>query len=110
MDIGHSSFLTWHLLDFMHHHYLYCLSQVSITFVLCNDLDRAAPKSLANFTAAANFYLLMTAPMTSVFAFSSTSPRSSLSGEMAIYQVALTAQLPLYTAVATISAKISLLL
>ena len=57
---------------------------VSITFVLCNDLDRAAPKSLANFTAAANFYLLMTAPMTSVFAFSPISPRTSLSGEMAM--------------------------
>jgi len=69
MDIGHSSFLTWHLLDFMHHHSLYCLSPVSITFVLCNDLDRAAPKSLANFTAAANFYLLMIAPMTNVFVF-----------------------------------------
>jgi len=84
MDIGHSSFLTWHLLDFMHHHSLYCSSPVSITFVLCNDLDRAAPKSLANFTAAANFYLLMTAPMTSVFAFSPISPRTSLSGEMAM--------------------------
>ena len=70
MDIGHSSsFLTWHLLDFMHHHSLYCPSPVSITFVLCNDLDRAAPKSLAYFTAAANFYLLMTAPMTNVFVF-----------------------------------------
>ena len=63
MDIGHSSFLTWHLLDFILHHSLYCPSPVSITFLLCNDLDRAAPKSLANFTAAANFYLFMTAPI-----------------------------------------------
>jgi len=85
MDIGHSSsFLTWHLLDFMHHHSLYCPSTVSITFVLCNDLDRAAPKSLAHFIAAANFYLLMIAPMTSVFDFSPISPRTSLSGEMAM--------------------------
>ena len=84
MDIGHSSFLTWHLLDFMHYHSLYSPSPISITFVLCNDFDRVAPKSLAFFTAAANFYLLMTAPMTSAFAFSPISPRTSLSGEMAM--------------------------
>ena len=58
-------------------------SLVTITFVLCNDFDRAAAKSLANFTAAANFYLLMTAPMTGVFAFSPVSSRTSLSGKMA---------------------------
>jgi len=53
-----------------------------MTFVPGNDLDRAAAKSLANWTDAANIYLLMNAPMTSVFAFSSIPPRTSLPGEV----------------------------